>query len=149
MSSLQSRLGWLRAWGMLAALSLALSSGACSSSATKEITKPVFPVRGQVFVQNKPAVAAFVLFVPVNEPAEPKDPRPRAEVGADGSFQLSTYGENDGAPAGEYIVTITWPGNEDANEPADKLLGRYSDAATSRLRATVKEAPNEIPAFRL
>ena len=144
MLELQS-IHWLRA---LAAGLLVIISGACSSS-TKEVTKPVFPVRGQVFVKNKPAVAAFVLFVPVNEPAEPKDPRPRAEVAADGSFQLSTYGDNDGAPAGDYIVTIRWPGNEDLNEPSDKLNGRYSDAATSRLRATVKEAPNEIPAFRL
>ncbi len=104
------------------------------------------PVRGKLFVQDKPAVGAFVLFFPVHEPAEAKDPRPRAEVDADGSFQLSTYDANDGAPAGEYIVTVTWPGQEDQE---DKLSGRYSDPAKSRLRGTVKEGSNELPAIRL
>ena len=127
-------------------LVLFLLTGTSCSSAKNEDRKPVHAVRGQIFVQDKPAVGAFVLFVPENEPAQPKDPRPRAEVDADGSFKLSTYGDNDGAPAGRYIVTVTWPGTEDVE---DQLSGRYSDPMTSKLRETVKEGPNELSPYRL
>lgn len=135
---------WSGSCRLLLAL-LIFMGGACSS-APQEDRKPVFPTRGQVFVGGQPAESAFVLFTPVNEPAEAKDPRPRAEVEKDGSFALSTYGDKDGAPAGEYIVTVTWP---DKEEQADRLLGRYSDAARSALRATVKEGSNELPPFQL
>ncbi len=133
-------------------LLLIAAAGPSCSPAAKVDRKPVFPVRGQLFVKDKPAAGAFVLLVPVNEPAEPKDPRPRAEVAADGSFALSTYGDNDGAPAGEYVVTVTWPGGvrpDGTEEPEDKLFGRYSDRTKSKLRATVKEGPNELPPYRL
>ena len=115
---------------------------ACSSKpADEEDRKPVFPVKGKVLVGNKPAASAFLLFVPVNEPAESKDPRPRAEVQPDGSFALSTYGEEDGAPAGDYIVTLTWPDEEQS----DRLKGRFSDPTKSKLRAKVKPEPNDLP----
>jgi len=124
---------------------LAAAAGCSSSAPDIANQKPVHPVTGQVFVGNQPAAGAFVLFVPVNEPQPPPDPRPRAEVKADGSFALSTYGEEDGAPAGEYVVTIRWTAPEDQ----DRLQGIYSDPASSKLRATVGETKNELPAFKL
>jgi hypothetical protein len=102
-------------------------------------------VRGQLLVGGKPAIGAFVFLVPVNEPPEPTDPRPRAEVGPDGSFDVSMYGDKDGAPVGEYIVTVMWEGEGGY----DKLKGQYSDVTKSRLRAVVKEGRNELPPFKL
>jgi hypothetical protein len=137
--------------GLYLLLSAILSVPACSTSPT-ENRKPVHPVRGKVTFQGKPAKGAFILFIPVNEPVEAVDPRPRAEAGDDGTFTLSIYGDNDGAPAGEYIVAMNWPGGvlpDGREEPQDKLLGRYSDPAKSKLRATVKEGPNELPTFEL
>ena len=125
---------------------LALSLPACSSSAKlDENRKPVHPVRGKVVSQGKPAAGAFVLFVPLNEPDEAPDPRPRAEVEGDGSFILSTYGDKDGAPAGEYKVTVTWPDRE----TDDRLQGRYADFGAPKLKATIKEGQNDLPAFDL
>jgi len=98
-----------------------------------------------VRVGDKPAEGAFVFFVPVNEPADQADSRPRAQVGADGKFQLSMYGDKDGAPAGEYVVTVLWEGDGGF----DKLKGQFRDASKSKLRATVKEGDNELPPFRL
>jgi hypothetical protein len=137
----------------LAGALLALMVSGCSSSSSEDTSnrKPVHPVTGKVTVQGKPAVGAFVLFVPVNEPQDTQDPRPRAEVGADGSFSLSTYGENDGAPVGNYSVAITWPGGvlpDGREEPADKLLGRH-DVTNTKLKATVKEGQNALPPFQL
>jgi hypothetical protein len=81
-------------------------------------------------------------------------------VKPDGSFTLQTHEPQlfptpaDGAPAGEYLVTVTWVPPDYAaksNMPTitDKLQGRYSDPQTSGLQATVKPEPNELPAFRL
>ena len=81
----------------------------------------------------------------MNEPPEPVDPRPRAEVGADGWFDVNMYGNKDGAPAGEYIVTVIWEGEGGF----DKLKGQYSDPTKSKLRASVKEGRNELPPFKL
>jgi len=138
-------LGRRTALAMLAAVGMAAIAACSANHAVIANQKPVHPVKGQVLVGNQPAAGAFVLFVPVNEPQPPQDPRPRAEVKADGSFALSTYGEEDGAPAGEYIVTIRWTDPEDQ----DRLQGVYSDSASSKLRATVGEKQNDLPAFKL
>lgn len=132
---------------VLCALTALYASGGCSSSSPHEFKnkKPVHAVQGKVEMGGKPAAGAFVLFVPRSEPAENPDPRPRATVQPDGSFTLSTYGENDGAPAGDYKVTVTW---EDPESRSDRFSGRYS-AANSKLSATVKEGANEIPPIPL
>jgi hypothetical protein len=119
----------------------------CKSNTPIERQKPVHPVRGQVFVGGKPAVGAFVLFIPALEAPDAPDPRPRATVKEDGSFVLSTYGEEDGAPAGDYLVTVTWSPNGSDDE--DKLGSRYNDRAKTPLKVTVKEGSNELPAFKL
>ena len=53
----------------------------------------------------------------------------------------------DGAPAGQYDVTITW--GVDGRDDEDRLNGRYREPGQSKLTATVKEGPNEIPPFKL
>src|SRR5438874_5686931 len=84
---------------------LVLLFGACTGSNQSTANrKPVHPVHGQLLVGGKPAAGAFVFFVPLNEPPEPTDPRPRATVSSDGSFDVSMYGDKDGAPVGEYTV---------------------------------------------
>jgi hypothetical protein len=147
MSSLHTRALWL----FLASLTLAAGGLSCSTK-DQEARKPVFPVKGQVFFKDKPAFGAFVVFVPVNEPADAKDPRPHAEVDKDGNFVVGTYDAADGAPAGEYQLMMTWPGGvlpDGREEPDDKFGGRYANPKTSKLTAKVVEGPNELPAFKL
>jgi hypothetical protein len=119
--------------------------GCSSRPALDADRKPVHSVKGKVLVAGKPAAGAFVLFVPLNEPSGSPVPRPRAETGEDGSFELFTYDEKDGAPVGDYKVTIRWPGSEES----DRLQGRYADAAATKLRAKVTEGANELPPFAL
>jgi hypothetical protein len=79
-------------------------------------------------------------------------PHPTAYADAAGRFDLSTYTPRDGAPAGEYAVTIVWwvsAPAKDAQEGDDvialnRLPSRYSDAKTSNLRAHIGEGPNEL-----
>jgi len=117
--------------------------------------KPVYPVHGKVTDKdNKPAVGAVVMFNPVPND-DPQANKPNAVVGEDGTFGLQTYERDDGAPAGEYVLTIEWrTQNTKSFGPnklgEDQLKGRYSDPKTSKLKFTVeKKADNEVPEIRL
>jgi hypothetical protein len=121
--------------------------------------RPVYPVKGQVFVSSRPAEGALVILRPAGEPnpQEWTSGYPRGNVAADGTFQVSTYGTGDGAPAGEYTVLVQWlkplAGAAQTADPeapvADRLGGRYMDPAKSKLRAIVEEKPTELPRFDL
>ncbi len=132
--------------GLLAA-GLALSSLSCGTSGDK----PVYPVRGQAFFQGKPMAGALVLFQPVNDP-DPRAPRPRGRVDKEGAFTLSTYKANDGAPAGDYVVTIDWrqhiPGRDNGGGPG-LMPPNYATLNGSPLRATVRPETNQLPPFAI
>ena len=128
---------------------LALPCASCGKGGRK----PVYPVEGKVLVgkDRQPAAGALVIFHPADSSDE--DPnKPRAHVGDDGSFTLTTYTQNDGAPAGEYVVTVAWP--EPRKTPfdpvgPDRLGGRYGDPKTSKLRVTVEAKPNALEPIEL
>lgn len=108
----------------------------------------VFPVEGRLLVAGEPAAKAQVVFHPLGESVF----RPVAFTDADGRFRLMTYTAGDGAPAGEYAVTIFWENEADpldgcvCPDPAahDRLGGLYFEAKTTALRATVNPERNEI-----
>jgi hypothetical protein len=68
------------------------------------------------------------------------------EVNPDGTFQLSTFGANDGAVPGKYRVAINQPNNPDPDKPPSKskLPAKYGNLDTSGLTAEVKPGPNNI-----
>src|SRR5262249_4853136 len=116
----------------------------------------VYPVRGQVFVnKTQPAAGALVVFHPLSaEVARQAAARPFAYVRDDGSFQLTTYNEGDGAPAGEYGVTVVWEAVPKSGGPRireggtpDRLGGRYGDPNSPKLKVTVQ--PQGENNFRL
>jgi hypothetical protein len=78
---------------------------------------------------------------------------PSATVGADGSFQLTTVSAGDGAPPGEYQVSVIWSDTYreegDLVSGPDRLGGRYADPAASGLKATVGPGKNQLPRFDL
>lgn len=121
-------------------------------SCARNRRKPVYPVRGQVLVQGKPAGELFVYFRPLDA-ADPEPIIAYGQVDEAGWFNLSTYVAKDGAPAGEYVVTFEWPRQggptkEDFQGP-DRLKGRYKDAKTSRFRVRVEPKTNELAPFQL
>jgi hypothetical protein len=71
-------------------------------------------------------------------------------VGADGAFQVSTYGKNDGAPAGDYAVSFVWllTGPETGSEWTP-LPRRYMVPGQSGVRVTVNEKENELQPLQL
>jgi hypothetical protein len=131
-----------------------LATLACSACRPSDRI-PVVPVKGQLFYQGQPAVDALVIFHPVNN-ADPNAPRPTGRVGADGSFTLTTYDQDDGAPVGVYNIAVVWrltpadaEDDDDGQGKVDQLQGQYGDPLTSGLRREVKEGSNELPAIML
>lgn len=118
------------------------------------------PVEGQVVVNGTPAAGCVVTFVPL-DPALKGVVMPAGTVGEDGSFKLTTYETGDGAPAGEYGVTLRWEANKWPGRDADKgvdpivtvrpdrLMEQYASPEKSGLRATVAEGENALEPFRL
>jgi hypothetical protein len=111
--------------------------------------KPVFPVQGKVLYKGKPTPKAIVFFHRIGEKDE-NEPIPRGVVGQDGTFQISTFGINDGAPPGQYAVTVVWKSDDKGGDRQDDLLpAQYMFPNFSGLTAQVKEARNDLEPFQL
>jgi hypothetical protein len=110
---------------------------------------PTHPVSGKLTVSGQPAANAQVAFHPLDEGA-PRAIRPVGKTAADGTFSLTTFTPGDGAPAGEYAVTVIWiddsnPVDECADPIShDRLTGRYADPSKTKLRATIQPGQNEV-----
>ncbi len=141
----------------LLSLGMALIVTGCGTAEPK--LKPVYPVRGSVFVSGMPATGAVVMFHPLPlGTGKARGLTSRGTVGQDGSFRLTTYNTGDGAPEGEYVVAIYWPaaraGNSKADEdssdlPPDRLGLRYNDPATSTVKATIVAPETQLNRFNL
>jgi len=114
---------------------------------------PVHPVSGEVHVNGTPAEGAEVSFHPLLPPPSGTPPT-LAVVDSAGRFQASTRAAGDGAPEGEYRLSIIWRAGssrlaDDAGGGGDRLQGRYSRPETSGLRASVKAGENVVPPIEL
>ena len=116
--------------------------------------KPVYAVAGKALFKGEPLVGARIGFHPLGHSGR-REMSATAQVDDDGAFALTTYEKGDGAPAGEYVVTIYWPDERSIKEnnatpeegdglPPDRLKREYAVAKTTKLRATVHNKPNTI-----
>jgi hypothetical protein len=108
--------------------------------------RPPFPASGQVLVNGEPAKGALVVLY--DGPLTPDRPAPQGTTGDDGTFVLSTYDPKDGAPAGDYKVSITWRTGRREGAP-DRLNRAYTNAETSGLTAKIEKKTNVLPPFEL
>ncbi|MGO8747898.1 MAG: hypothetical protein ACLQNE_18135 [Thermoguttaceae bacterium] len=137
---------------MCAALLGTAAAVGCRGTSPQFESRPAFPVEGMVLVRGKPAEGVQVFL-------HPSDPtqrgKPRGVTDAEGRFHLRTYRDGDGAPAGEYTVTVYWPDSSDTKAaveerlPRDRLGQRFMDPKSSPLRAAVSAAPTTLPPFEI
>jgi hypothetical protein len=112
---------------------------------------PVHPVVGAIKFRGQPAEGAFISLVPKS--AIDGVPNPRATVVKDGTFMVSTYDGNDGAPEGEYVVTVQW--YKPVRQGADLVGGpnvlptHISSAKTSDVIVRVAAGENRVPPIQL
>lgn len=132
--------------GSLAVLSLVLFSG-CGQGLSVPGTAPV---SGSVTSKGKPAPGMRVKFHPQFETGKVKF-TPYGETGPEGRYVLNTGAPGNGAPVGDYVVTIEKPrvGTDASGLEAelDDLKGKYSDPQTSRFKVSVTNGENVIPPF--
>ena len=134
--------------GRLSLLLLSLVLSGCSAG-----KEPVYPVHGKVLDgQDRPAAGALIIFNPLGQNGS-SSLKPVGRVEEDGEFRLTTYTEEDGAPSGEYGVTILWPTPKKTPfgpEGPDQLKGAYADPKNPKIRFTVgANTENEVPTIRL
>jgi hypothetical protein len=109
----------------------------------------VYPAQGRASLDGKPIPNASLFLHPIGANS-PQVPRPRAVVREDGTFALGTYRKDDGAPAGDYKVTVQWFGaSSPGGMPRNQLPPRYANADTSGLTVRIKEGENHLPALEL
>ncbi len=138
---------WL-CWGILLATCSSLSG--CGKA--KEPWEKVYPVRGVVNLDGKPAGGAMITLLPQDQKV-PSSVRPTAIASWDGTFDLGTYGSGDGAPAGAYkVVVVRFPVIGPPQSPApgpNDLPVKYAKPDTTDLSIQVNEAETELPPLEL
>jgi hypothetical protein len=111
----------------------------------------VQPVRGEVKFMGLPTPDAVVYLHPIGK-SNPNVPSPRGIVKEDGSLVVGTYAKDDGAPPGEYAVTVQWfrkNKRDDEGTGSNALPTKYGDAKTSGLTVRVKPGEDRIPPIEL
>jgi hypothetical protein len=141
-----SHLGTCTVW--LAACWLLVVATGCGSKQDPN-RLPVFPASGKVNVQGKIPAGAFLVLHPKNPAAGVESVRPRAHVKPDGSFELSSYESNDGAPAGEYTVTVEWRQtikypSGDAGPGPNLVPPKYTRPETSPVFIRIAAGTNQL-----
>ena len=112
-----------------------------------------YPVQGQVLLNDQPVAEAMIVFHP-QTPLDENIPNPIAQSDADGNFYLTTLKPGDGAPAGDYVITVVLRearqiGDELTRDGPNVLPPRYAKPGTSDLKYTVVEGENSVPPLKL
>ncbi|MBI1325982.1 hypothetical protein GC170_22710 [bacterium] len=100
------------------------------------------PVSGRVVVGRQPVAGAIVTFEPKFD-WDPELPKPSAVTDAEGKFDIGTRFDADGAPAGEYLVSIKSP----EAEGSIQLDAQFGEASRSGLKASISDKPVKLPDF--
>jgi hypothetical protein len=117
----------------------------------------VYEVKGSVLINGQPASDVLVV---LNRTSGEKLATPATSQGltdAKGDFYISTYNTDDGAPEGDYVVTIEWrersgPMGTELGGP-DRLGGAYAKVEKTKevpgFAVKVTNQPLELPPFKL
>lgn len=130
---------------------VALLITGCGGGADAERV-PVHPVTGAIQFRGQPTVGAFVTLHP-KDGQTTQAPAPRATVGPGGNFTLTTYDGQDGAPEGEYTLTVQWyrpvrQGDELIGGP-NVLPPKYALAKTSDIKIRVAAGENHLQPIQI
>ena len=144
-------LTYVRPYRGLVVLAL-LSLASCGES--RNFPK-VHPVKGKILVNGQPAPDCQIYLHRTSEDTLSVPATPQAVTDQTGAFQITSYHMNDGAPEGEYRVTVSWllatkaRGSADEYVTRNYLPARYAAADRSGLRVTIAKGDNRLPPFEL
>src|SRR5262245_62870284 len=103
------------------------------------------PVKGTLYVDDKPFGPALMQLT--IDPPDAKIPVVNGYVKPDGSFELKTYTDGDGAPPGKYKVVLMMdpmaPGNLPTVQPATVEVAKSSGSAPAQLDVKLQSSGTE------
>jgi hypothetical protein len=134
-------------------LLVAAAATCCLAGCSADKGPVCYPVRGSVSYKGKPLSEAMVVLHRLGGDVEGNQ-KPIAYTVADGGFSLSTNKTGDGAPPGEYAITVELRAPQTVGEEAVRngpnlLPPKYARPDTSKLKYVVQQGENEIPAINL
>ncbi|HEY1188342.1 MAG TPA: metallophosphoesterase [Gemmata sp.] len=110
--------------------------------------KATFPVSGKLKLDGKPLPGATVAFHSFNKTTEKYAYVCDGLTDASGRFVVTTYAKFDGAPAGEFVVTVSKSAkggfNDEETGGKTVLPEKYATPATSPLKVTIKDGANDV-----
>jgi hypothetical protein len=132
-------------WTVFAAIVGTCLLAGCSS----EKAPMCSPVRGQISFKGKPLAEAMVVLHRIGGDVEGNQ-KPIAYTGTDGTFMVTTYHSGDGAPPGEYAITVELRapqtiGEEVVRNGPNLLPAKYAKPDSSGIKYTVVDGDNQIP----
>lgn len=116
-----------------------------------------FPVKGTVLVNGQPASDVLVVLNRISPDKLSVPATPQATTDSKGEFLITSYNAEDGAPEGEYVVTIEWrersgPMKTEFDGP-DRLGGAYAKMEKTKgmpgFTIKVDRQPLALPPFNL
>ena len=118
----------------------------CSGSGGED-RQATAKVHGKVTFNGEPLPTGRIHFVPTGG-----GPTASGEIGEDGTYRLSTYGNGDGAVVGSHKVMISaerdmsnvLPEDPEASQEPSLIPVKYNSEQSSGLTADVTEGGNEI-----
>lgn len=134
----------------LVALAVALAALASAAGCGSGGRKDVRPARGKVTdAAGKPVAGATVIFHPAGGGGDGH--KPAGTTGADGVYVLTTYAHQDGAPAGEYAVTVELRDapKKPGDDPPDRLGGKFRDPKNTPFKRTVAKGDTDLEPIQL
>ena len=125
----------------------------CGGDSSYTPTVQVFPAKGKLEYQGKPLAGVTLIFNPVDEKQKLK---PQATTDAEGNFVATTFSTGDGAPEGEFLITLVVRSNESdsAREDAEgngrakpaktKFPVKFQNPTTSTLKVKVSKGQADL-----
>ncbi len=116
-----------------------------------------YEVKGSVLVNGQPANDVQITLHRISPDPLTTPATPQGVSDAKGEFYLTSYNTDDGAPNGEYVVTIEWRERtgimKQDFEGNDRLGGAYAKVEKTKempgFKIKVDGGPLELPPFKL
>ena len=138
----------------VASILLVIGTAAVALQAKSLDTAPtLFPAKGTAMLNEKPIAGASIVLYRADAGSTTRGFHSRAIVDEDGRFELGTLRPQDGAPVGNYVVTIVWNKQTITNGRVEtspnRAPAKYASRETTDLKVTITKGTNQLPAFEL
>lgn len=140
---------WFAGYGMVGQFLVGLVCLTCSGCGTREPRVATFMAKGQVVAADgSPIPHVLVVLHPVDHSLD--SPKPRGTTDAEGRYQLTTYDTNDGAPEGQFAVTVEqWIRDNPNLPPSNHLPQSFSKTESSGIRILIAKGENALEPIQI